>query len=155
MNWMILISGLAAGFVNVGHFTVGSKDFLKPISLHLRIFSLIIYCADRNRIGIQLRHGGCVAGKIHCRQLFFLCHHPDCHCGHFKHPKWRDQTVSMDLFYRCCDFRLDRRILIFLYNRIISLIDQYRKGIIDAESFNYHHRNYCGYWRISGVGLVS
>jgi hypothetical protein len=31
MNWMILISGLAAGFVNVGHFTVGSKDFLKPM----------------------------------------------------------------------------------------------------------------------------
>jgi hypothetical protein len=28
---MILISGLAAGFVNVGHFTVGSKDFLKPM----------------------------------------------------------------------------------------------------------------------------
>jgi hypothetical protein len=31
MNWMILISGLVAGFVNVGHFTVGSKDFLKPM----------------------------------------------------------------------------------------------------------------------------
>ena len=31
MNWMILISGLAAGFVNVGHFTVGRKDFLKPM----------------------------------------------------------------------------------------------------------------------------
>ena len=31
MNWMIFISGLAAGFVNVGHFTVGSKDFLKPM----------------------------------------------------------------------------------------------------------------------------
>ena len=31
MNWMILISGLAARFVNVGHFTVGSKDFLKPM----------------------------------------------------------------------------------------------------------------------------
>ena len=31
MNWMILISGLAAGFVNLGHFTVGSKDFLKPM----------------------------------------------------------------------------------------------------------------------------
>jgi len=28
---MIFISGLAAGFVNVGHFTVGSKDFLKPM----------------------------------------------------------------------------------------------------------------------------
>ena len=31
MNWMILISGLAAGFANVGHFTIGSKDFLKPM----------------------------------------------------------------------------------------------------------------------------
>jgi hypothetical protein len=31
MNWMILIAGLAAGFVNLGHFTVGSKDFLKPM----------------------------------------------------------------------------------------------------------------------------
>ena len=31
MNWMILISGLAAGFVNLGHFTVGSKEFLKPM----------------------------------------------------------------------------------------------------------------------------
>jgi hypothetical protein len=31
MNWMVLISGLAAGFVNLGHFTVGSKDFLKPM----------------------------------------------------------------------------------------------------------------------------
>jgi hypothetical protein len=31
MNWMILIAGLVAGFVNVGHFTVGSKDFLKPM----------------------------------------------------------------------------------------------------------------------------
>ena len=28
---MILISGLAAGFVNLGHFTIGSKDFLKPM----------------------------------------------------------------------------------------------------------------------------
>jgi hypothetical protein len=28
---MILISGLAAGFVNLGHFTVGNKDFLKPM----------------------------------------------------------------------------------------------------------------------------
>jgi hypothetical protein len=26
-----LISGLAAGFVNLGHFTVGSRDFLKPM----------------------------------------------------------------------------------------------------------------------------
>jgi hypothetical protein len=31
MNWMILISGLAAGFVNLGHFTVDRKDFLKPM----------------------------------------------------------------------------------------------------------------------------
>jgi hypothetical protein len=31
MNWMILISGLAAGFVNLGHFTIGSKEFLKPM----------------------------------------------------------------------------------------------------------------------------
>jgi len=31
MNWMILISGLVAGFVNVGHFTLGNKDFLKPM----------------------------------------------------------------------------------------------------------------------------
>lgn len=28
---MILISGLAAGFVNLGHFTIGSKEFLKPM----------------------------------------------------------------------------------------------------------------------------
>ncbi len=28
---MILISGLAAGFVNLGHFTIGSKNFLKPM----------------------------------------------------------------------------------------------------------------------------
>jgi hypothetical protein len=31
MNWMIFISGLAAGFVNLGHFTVGRKEFLKPM----------------------------------------------------------------------------------------------------------------------------
>ena len=31
MNWMVLIAGLAAGFVNLGHFTVGSKEFLKPM----------------------------------------------------------------------------------------------------------------------------
>ncbi len=30
MNWMIFMAGLAAGFVNLGHFTVGSKTFLKP-----------------------------------------------------------------------------------------------------------------------------
>jgi hypothetical protein len=28
---MILISGLAAGFVNLGHFTIGSKNFLRPM----------------------------------------------------------------------------------------------------------------------------
>jgi hypothetical protein len=28
---MILISGLATGFVNLGHFTVGRKDFLTPM----------------------------------------------------------------------------------------------------------------------------
>ena len=28
---MILIAGLAAGFVNLGHFTVGSKEFLRPM----------------------------------------------------------------------------------------------------------------------------
>ena len=31
MNWMILVSGLAAGLANLGHFTVGSKNFLKPM----------------------------------------------------------------------------------------------------------------------------
>ena len=31
MNWLIFISGLAAGFVNLGHFTVGRKEFLKPM----------------------------------------------------------------------------------------------------------------------------
>ena len=31
MNWMIFISGLVVGFVNLGHFTVGSKNFLKPM----------------------------------------------------------------------------------------------------------------------------
>ena len=31
MNWMIIIAGLTAGFVNLGHFTVGRKDFLKPM----------------------------------------------------------------------------------------------------------------------------
>ena len=28
---MILVSGLAAGLANLGHFTVGSKNFLKPM----------------------------------------------------------------------------------------------------------------------------
>jgi hypothetical protein len=31
MNWMIFLSGLAAGFVNLGHFTVGRKEFLNPM----------------------------------------------------------------------------------------------------------------------------
>ena len=31
MNWMILVAGLASGFVNLGHFTVGRTDFLKPM----------------------------------------------------------------------------------------------------------------------------
>jgi hypothetical protein len=31
MNWMILISGLAAGFVNLGHLIIGGKGFLKPM----------------------------------------------------------------------------------------------------------------------------
>jgi hypothetical protein len=31
MNWMVFISGLAAGCVNLGHFTVGRKEFLKPM----------------------------------------------------------------------------------------------------------------------------
>jgi len=36
----------------------------------------------------------------------------DCHCGHIKHPKRRDQAFSMDLFYDNCDLCLDRRFLI-------------------------------------------
>lgn len=31
MNWMVFISGLIAGFVNLGHFTVGRKEFLLPM----------------------------------------------------------------------------------------------------------------------------
>jgi len=31
MNWMVFISGLAAGCVNLGHFIVGRKQFLKPM----------------------------------------------------------------------------------------------------------------------------
>jgi hypothetical protein len=31
MNWMILVAGLATGFVNLGHFTVGRTGFLKPM----------------------------------------------------------------------------------------------------------------------------
>jgi hypothetical protein len=34
------------------------------------------------------------------------------HCCHFKHPKGRDQAVSMNPFYDNCDSRLDRRFLI-------------------------------------------
>ena len=31
MNWPILISGIGAGFCTLGHFTVGSKQYLKPM----------------------------------------------------------------------------------------------------------------------------
>ena len=31
MNWLIFISGLAAGFCTLGHFAIGSKQFLKPM----------------------------------------------------------------------------------------------------------------------------
>jgi hypothetical protein len=31
MNWPIFISGLAAVFCTLGHFTVGSKQYLKPM----------------------------------------------------------------------------------------------------------------------------
>ncbi len=31
MNWYIIIAGLIATATTVGHFTVGSKDFLKPM----------------------------------------------------------------------------------------------------------------------------
>ncbi len=31
MNWYFLIAGLIAGFTIVGHFTVGSRDILKPM----------------------------------------------------------------------------------------------------------------------------
>jgi len=31
MNWLITISGIFALFTTIGHFTVGSKQFLKPM----------------------------------------------------------------------------------------------------------------------------
>jgi len=31
MNWLVLISGLAAAFCTVGHFAIGSKQFLQPM----------------------------------------------------------------------------------------------------------------------------
>ncbi len=31
MNWLLLIGGLFAAFATVGHFTIGSKSFLKPV----------------------------------------------------------------------------------------------------------------------------
>ena len=31
MNWLIFISGLFAGFCTLGHFAVGSKQYLKPM----------------------------------------------------------------------------------------------------------------------------
>lgn len=31
MNWLIFIAGIVAGFAAIGHFTVGSKRFLKPM----------------------------------------------------------------------------------------------------------------------------
>ena len=31
MNWLLLISGVLAGFTTVGHFLVGSRNFLHPM----------------------------------------------------------------------------------------------------------------------------
>ena len=31
MNWLVLISGLVAAFCTVGHFAVGSKQYLQPM----------------------------------------------------------------------------------------------------------------------------
>ncbi len=31
MNWLVLISGLVAGFCTVGHFAIGSKQYLQPM----------------------------------------------------------------------------------------------------------------------------
>ncbi len=31
MNWLLFISGLAAAFCTIGHFAIGSKQFLKPM----------------------------------------------------------------------------------------------------------------------------
>ena len=31
MNWLVLVSGLVAGFCTVGHFAIGSKQYLQPM----------------------------------------------------------------------------------------------------------------------------
>ena len=31
MNWLLLVSGILAGFTTVGHFLVGSRNFLHPM----------------------------------------------------------------------------------------------------------------------------
>ena len=31
MNWLVLISGLVAGFCTIGHFAIGSKQYLQPM----------------------------------------------------------------------------------------------------------------------------
>lgn len=31
MNWLIIVSGIFALFTTIGHFTIGSKKFLKPM----------------------------------------------------------------------------------------------------------------------------
>ncbi len=31
MNWMIFIAGILAAMTTVGHFTIGKRDFLKPL----------------------------------------------------------------------------------------------------------------------------
>ena len=31
MNWMILVAGLVGGFTTIGHFLMGSKQFLSPM----------------------------------------------------------------------------------------------------------------------------
>jgi hypothetical protein len=91
MNWMILISGLVAGFVNVGHFTVGSKDFLKPMLQ-----------ADFDDVPKKVMH--CVFHYVSVYVVLSFIVLIAIGLGF-------SFGVSMDLFYGCCDFRLDRRIL--------------------------------------------
>ncbi len=31
MNWLVFIAGLAGAFCTIGHFAIGSRDFLKPM----------------------------------------------------------------------------------------------------------------------------
>ena len=31
MNWLVFIAGLASAFCTIGHFAIGSRDFLKPM----------------------------------------------------------------------------------------------------------------------------